>query len=167
MDAIDHMLNRRPIEFYIGKILRVGGSMTPPGYPPGYYIPLRINAQGGYDYHFIGTELPEAAQGEPIYIHEDGRRDLQAVASTVKPPRSHFLFWIAVYVVVAGFLTIVSADDMPIFAIIIWSPVLLIPFHEWLMNIEPVFATKVSAVILALVGAQAAKQAYERNHDRG
>jgi hypothetical protein len=146
---MDPILQRRSEEWYVGKVMLLKGDAVPVGYPEGYYIPTKWNPQGHwFDYHFIGTTLPESAKDEPVYIHDGTRRDLKAVPSTVRPSVASFLFWITAYLVVATFLTVVGIDHNP-WAFFMFLPVAAVPLFAWFVDVEPVRGTKVALVLLA------------------
>lgn len=146
--VMDPILQRRPYEWYLGKVMLLKGSAVPQGYPEGYFILLSYDRKQDWcQYHFIGTTLPESAQDEPVYIHDGQHHDLKAVPSTVRPSTMSFVFWTVAYFVVSIFLTAVARDHNP-FPFFILLPLLGIPFFQWYMNVEPVRGTKVALAIL-------------------
>lgn len=155
---MDQVVQRRPTDWYLGRVFKAGQPLVDAGLASGYYRVKAINPDGSWNTDYLGTTMPH---GEPVYLH-DGRRDLKAIPSTVVPAWWKWILWAAIYLVAAGFMYSVSGGDGGAFWPLILLPVACQPFYDWYMAIEPVRGTKTSLVIFGIEGALAVKQRHDR-----
>lgn len=159
MSMTDAIVQRRPMQWYVGKVIYVTPAYGQQiSWPSGYYRVTGANLDlNTWETAYLGDVRPH----EPVYVH-DGRQDLKAIPSTVVPAAWKWLLWTCVYLVLAVGMLSVSGGDGGAFWPLILLPVALVPFYDWYMAVEPVRGTKTSLAIFGVEGALAMKQRHDR-----